>query len=453
MGSHVAIGIGVSALVVVYRYVIFPSVVSPLSKIPNAHFTAPVLPLWMWWIQHQGRVNRTTLALHQKLGPVVRIAPNELSVNSAAGLKAIYISGGFEKTGWYADIFSNFDAPNLVSIREHGPHSVLKRMVSNVYSKSYVSSSPDVQRIARVMLFDRLLPVLHAEALSSSSSVDVYRLGKAVGMDFTAAYLFGLADGTDFVRNLADWDQWQSEFDTVKLLGPKGRAFCKTEMRILALCDAAVSSSEKQASSLETQPVVHGQLWRSLQKKYPARSEYNRILAASEMMDHLIAGYETTGVTLAYAMYELSRNPDALSKLRSELLTLSPPIKPSNSDQSLPSFQSIESLPYLEAVVRETLRVYAAAGAPQPRVTPSNKHVVIEGFTVPAGVTVSSSAYTLHRNATVFPDPESWLPDRWIDAERSHLAEMKRWYWPFGSGGRMCIGNHFALLGKFASFS
>lgn len=152
-------------------------------------------------------------------------------------------------------------------------------------------------------------------------------------------------------------------------------------------------------------------------------------------------------------MYELSKNPAHQTRLRAELLTLSPPIthKPgSNSEGSrLPSFQSVEVLPFLDAVVRETLRIYPAAGSIQPRVTPSNKKVVLEGYTIPAGVTVHSNAYTLHRNATVFPDPETWLPERWLNADKAQLDGMKRWFWAFGSGGRMCIGSHFALLSKF----
>lgn len=74
---------------------------------------------------------------------------------------------------------------------------------------------------------------------------------------------------------------------------------------------------------------------------------------------------------------------------------------------------------------------------------------------LPPGVRVSAQAYSLHRNEDVFPDAERWDPERWlIDArkdpkqEQDRLKEMMRWFWAFGSGGRMCFGNHFALLGS-----
>ena len=453
--SLVAVGICFLALFGIYKYIITPCVLSPLSKIPNAHFTAPILPTWRWWTLRQNRLSRTIHGLHRKHGPIVRLGPNEVSVNSIQGLKTIYI-GGFEKTDWYAQYFRNFDAPNMVTIKEHGPHSVLKRMVSHVYSNSYIMNSPDVEKLARVLLFDRLLPVLDAEARDDmSSSFDIYRLGRAAGMDFTAAYLVGLGNSTDFIRNLNEWDNWTRDWNDTKEWSPAKRAFSAIEQRYMALCDSAIrfcESNEAKRDDVGTEPVVISQLWSSLQKRHPSRPEYNRILTASEMMDNLVAGHETTGITLTYTMYELSKNPAHQAKLRSELLALSPPIMHnagSNSDDArLPSFQSVDALPFLDAVVRESLRVYPAAGSPQPRVTPSNKHIVLEGYTIPAGVTIHSNAYTLHRNATVFPNPETWLPERWLNSEKGQLDEMKRWFWAFGSGGRMCIGSHFAMLSK-----
>ncbi|KAL8703388.1 MAG: hypothetical protein Q9201_003417, partial [Fulgogasparrea decipioides] len=54
-------------------------------------------------------------------------------------------------------------------------------------------------------------------------------------------------------------------------------------------------------------------------------------------------------------------------------------------------------------------------------------------------------AYTLHRNPRVFPSPLSWNPSRWLDASEAHKTEIGRWFWAFGSGGRMCVGSNFAM--------
>ena len=95
-------------LFLLYRYVIYPGFVSPLSKIPNAHLTAPFSSLWILWTRYQRRENRTLYALHQKLGPVIRLGPKELSVDCVDhGIRSIY-GGGFEKPEWYSDQFENF---------------------------------------------------------------------------------------------------------------------------------------------------------------------------------------------------------------------------------------------------------------------------------------------------------------------------------------------------------
>jgi hypothetical protein len=90
----------------IYKFVAYPAFISPLSKIPNAHWTVPFSPLWILWTRFSCRENRDLHAAHLKLGPVIRLAPNEISVNDVAGLRTVY-AGGFEKGEWYS-IFDNY---------------------------------------------------------------------------------------------------------------------------------------------------------------------------------------------------------------------------------------------------------------------------------------------------------------------------------------------------------
>jgi hypothetical protein len=55
----------------------------------------------------------------------------------------------------------------------------------------------------------------------------------------------------------------------------------------------------------------------------------------------------------------------------------------------------------------------------------------------------------LHRNEEVFQEPEMWRPERWLEATQDERDEMARWFWAFGSGGRMCIGNNLAVIGEW----
>jgi hypothetical protein len=93
-------------LLALYKFIIYPAFISPLSKVPNAHWTAPFSPAWIIWTRFRAQENRTVHAAHLRLGPVIRLGPNELSVNDVAGLKTVY-AGGFEKGEWYS-IFDNY---------------------------------------------------------------------------------------------------------------------------------------------------------------------------------------------------------------------------------------------------------------------------------------------------------------------------------------------------------
>jgi cytochrome P450 len=83
------------------------------------------------------------------------------------------------------------------------------------------------------------------------------------------------------------------------------------------------------------------------------------------------------------------------------------------------------------------LRLYAPLPASEPRSLPVD--CVIDGYKIPANTVVSMSPYNLHRNPEVFPDPLVFNPERWLGDGKA-VAEMKKWFWAFSSGGRMCIG-------------
>lgn len=96
------------ALVAVYQFLIYPFFLSPLSKIPNAHPTSAISPAWILWVRFTSRNNRTIQAAHERYGPIVRLAPNELSINCVdGGLRTIY-AGGFEKHDWYPNLFGAY---------------------------------------------------------------------------------------------------------------------------------------------------------------------------------------------------------------------------------------------------------------------------------------------------------------------------------------------------------
>ncbi|KAI9371521.1 cytochrome P450 [Aspergillus egyptiacus] len=471
----IAVAAGIFLL---YKTLVYPALLSPLSKIPNAHWTAPISSAWILWKRFQGQNNRTIHAAHERLGTIVRLGPSEISINCVeGGIKSVY-TGGFEKHDWYPRVFGSFGTVSMFTMTGSKAHSTRKRMLSNIYSKSFLQSSPHLRLISKTVVFDRLLPILQKAAISGMET-DVHDLNQGLTMDFVSAYLFGLDNGTNFLQNeeyrreMLRLYQCRKPFEFyhqevpdllawLKAIGirliPK---WCDNANEILdswglELCDKAEASVDSTDPRVE--PVVYKHLKQAMTKQAPLTTQHQeqqlryieqqRLDIACEMYDHLTAGHETSAVGLTYLLWELSRHPALQEDLRNELLTLEPKlIYPPSESAELPSPKSIDSLPLLEAILTETLRLHASIPGIQPRVTPYPTCMLAGYDNIPANTRVNAQAYSLHRNADVFPDPESWQPNRWLkDCNSSaDLEERRRWFWAFGSGGRMCVGSNLAL--------
>ncbi|KAJ5762962.1 Cytochrome P450 [Penicillium manginii] len=117
------------------------------------------------------------------------------------------------------------------------------------------------------------------------------------------------------------------------------------------------------------------------------------------------------------------------------------------TETALPSAKSLESLPYFNAVLKESIRLRGNVPTSNPRVTPAGTSTKLGPYgNIPPGVRVSAFAWCLHRNEEVFPDAEAWLPNRWLDDDQQFAhQEQDRWFWAFGTGSRRCLGQNLAL--------
>ena len=161
------------------------------------------------------------------------------------------------------------------------------------------------------------------------------------------------------------------------------------------------------------------------------------------------------GISMAYVLWEISRHEGAEQRLREELHTyISEKIRPQSLSPSRtaflpPSPEILDQLPYLNAVIRESLRLRNTVPTPNPRLTPEHETTKIGTYNgIPGGVRISGFAWCLHRQGDVFEHPEEWNPDRWLSNDKQKLVEMNKWDWTFGSGSRMCLGKNLAWQRK-----
>ena len=137
----------------------------------------------------------------------------------------------------------------------------------------------------------------------------------------------------------------------------------------------------------------------------------------------------------------LSTKPDIRLRLFEELKTVMP------SDDTVPQLQQLERLPYLTAVIHETLRL----GHPlSHRLLRSYPDRVLRygGMEIPPGTSVGMTAVLIHTNPDIFPRPEEFLPERWLGDDKQKL---KHYLVPFSRGTRGCIGINLAYAELYLS--
>jgi cytochrome P450 len=161
---------------------------------------------------------------------------------------------------------------------------------------------------------------------------------------------------------------------------------------------------------------------------------FNDMQVASECADHFLAGIDTTSDTLMFLMWALSlpENQKFQENLREEVLAIPDTLL---NEHGILRCAAADQCAYLQAVIKETLRLYAPLPSTEPR--SANITTVIEGYTIPPGTVVGMSPWILHRSTAGFENPGTFDPERWLGPS---AVEMNRWFWAFSSGGRMCIG-------------
>lgn len=152
-----------------------------------------------------------------------------------------------------------------------------------------------------------------------------------------------------------------------------------------------------------------------------------------EMATLFFTGHETTGLALTWSLFLLGEHPEAEARLLQELDDVL-------GDRPA-TLRDLGRLPYLDWVIKESLRLYPPAYAV---VREALNDCQIGGYVIPKGATVAMFQWVVHRDPRFFDDPDAFRPERWADGFAERLPKFA--YFPFGGGPRVCIGKEFALL-------
>lgn len=147
---------------------------------------------------------------------------------------------------------------------------------------------------------------------------------------------------------------------------------------------------------------------------------------------------------MSAAFFYLSRNPKAYKSLASEVRGAF------SSGKDIKQGSKLISCTYLRAVVDEALRLstgtisnWRVQAAPS---IAAGEQLVVDGHVIPPGTEVATNAYSFMRNAQYYPEPFTFLPERWIESDEDRRASMRRAFVPFSMGSRSCAGQAMAYL-------
>jgi cytochrome P450 len=168
-----------------------------------------------------------------------------------------------------------------------------------------------------------------------------------------------------------------------------------------------------------------------------ARDEDGSALSERQLRDEvltfLLAGHETTALALSWTWHLLAAHREIEVELERELRQV--------LGARAAEFSDLAGLAFAERVIKEAMRLYPPAWSLARTVTAD---LNLGGYRIPAGANVVMSQWIMHHDARYFPRPEAFDPDRWLPERSDKLPRFA--YFPFGGGGRQCIGASFAMM-------
>ncbi|KAJ4413456.1 hypothetical protein N0V82_008530 [Gnomoniopsis sp. IMI 355080] len=231
-----------------------------------------------------------------------------------------------------------------------------------------------------------------------------------------------------------------------------GTIFYMVGLFTLKEVEARIASPQKQKDMLDKLMTLHQEqpdkvslrevtsaIWINL---YVTRCPTSAPKETQLLINFSSAGHDALATTLRALFYYLAQNPATAKKLQDEILSAAAGFDDSRVVPDL----VVSKLPYLEAVIQETLRFHPVTGEILERQV-TDGGAVIDGYYTPGGAIVGVNAWVLHFNKDIFgQDADQFCPERWLNSSEEQKQEMKRFVFAFGAGSRSCIGKHIALM-------
>ncbi|EUC31177.1 hypothetical protein COCCADRAFT_101960 [Bipolaris zeicola 26-R-13] len=435
-------------------WVVYARFFHPLAKYPGPFF-ASITRLWHIIDVTSGSSDKTQRQLHEKYGPIVRIAPNEVAIADPEAIRTIYSAqSGFTKTDFYLPFRADWARyPDAFTNLDERQHSERRRIVNSVYSMSnIIQLEEDIDRCVQLLI------AKFTDRAMKGSIIDMSEWVQWYAFDVIGKLFFSNPFG--FLQNAHDHAGYIHALD---LLIPFITVACvaPTYLRPLVLLSGAaiprvlkalkalkhIESASEACVEQREHLIANGkaeecedmlQSFFTIMQEKGQEKDFGITEVKMEAYGAFIAGSDTTAAAITSILYHLMRTPSAYAKLTAEI---------DEAEQAGLLSQDIQyheavGLSYLMACCKEGMRLHPSVGMTLPRRVPQGG-CVISGQWFPEGTRVGVNAAVVQRDQGVFGhDADEFVPERWF---RPNAAKMERCMFQFGGGSRTCIGKNISL--------
>ncbi|KAH9903596.1 cytochrome P450 [Xylariomycetidae sp. FL2044] len=440
--AHVLIVLCTSLVLVFVRRRYF----APISHVPGP-FLASFSRFWHLRQIWQGHQNLKLIEQHDKYGHFVRLSHSEVSVSHPNGIKALLLNT-LPKGDWY-QIFCFPDYRYTTPISLTNPKDKIERskyLASGFLHHNVIKSEPYMDE-----LIEKFLNWMNKYA-ESKEPMELDKFFTYVAFDITGEVLFSkpfdfLDKGSDIrsaikmnvgleiylaIFGFYNWVHWifANPVVTWTQLMPMGHLF-----------HTALGALTERQKNPEARFDVAAHWFRGLERATKEKSpHFNLRYLQAAASSNVGAGSDTVSAGLQSFVYHMIRVPGTWDRVRAEIVAAQ---KEGRCLDRVITNDDAVQLPYIQACIKEALRVFGPVPMGLPRKAPKGG-LTIGDHTFPEGVTLSVSPWVYHYSKEFWgPDARDFRPDRWLEPDAS---EREKYFIPWGVGYASCPGQHIARI-------
>ncbi|KAJ5934250.1 cytochrome P450 [Penicillium verhagenii] len=429
-----------------------------MRTLPGPKF-ARFSPFYRAWKISKGDAPVFYRNLHEKYGRIVRTGPNTVDISDPDALPVIYgIGSKFLKSAFY-DAFSPFYEdivmPSMFSVRDPVAHQALRRPVAQKFSMSSIKSLEPFADECNKIFIDAMRD-LEGQQVDLGVWLQWYAFDVIGAITFQSRFGFmekrqdvrgmigaldaglhyaGIVSQVPFLHRWMMGNIWVGKFLAAQPFFDAPDPF-RTMVQFTQECidDYDQRSVEEHGDRPDFLAWLRGEEAKG--KPMPNRDIMNHL------SNNLLAGSDTTAISLRAIVYYLVQNKAVYRKLQKEIDEAD---KAGRLSEDITYAECLE-LPYLQVVMKEAMRCNPGVSFPLERIVPQGG-IDLCGVHLDAGTIVGMNAAVVHHDKSIYgEDAAIFRPERWTESSEEEVKIMDRNLMTFGYGSRTCVGKNISIM-------